>query len=345
MWNIIAIEGIDRIGKSTFIEKLIEHINENKYFVYSNQKYVVEKPTIGINTLKKIGYPLQDVPHIMELRNIGLFEELLFQAQENKKEDKFIIRDRFNLSELAYGISYRPGKFCYVFPEEKEPFLLYRKWNDWFEEELDKVAKVTLVTFVLDKNSYPNEDEAISASALVKVNEAFKELHEKSHFKNKLLIELHKDPETGMTDILDHIYDICWKVFGKVKYKEGKKRMWLYHDEVSKKVTLNFGNVYTYVGRYNKDGIFYTFIGDAIDPVDLFKILKESYDELYDGFLSDNRNYYRFPNGYMSITLLGAKWINYKIQELIYKKISDIDAIATPELPFPGPLDKDGLPF
>ena len=86
----IAIEGIDRIGKSTFIEKLIEHINENKYLVYSNQKYVVEKPTIGINTLKKIGYPLQDVPHIMELRNIGLFEELLFQAQENRKEDKFI---------------------------------------------------------------------------------------------------------------------------------------------------------------------------------------------------------------------------------------------------------------
>ena len=134
MWTILAIEGIDRIGKSTFIEKLSEHIDKNGYFVYFNQKFVVEKPTIGINTLKKIGYPLQDVPHIMELRNIGLFEELLFQAQENKNQDKYIIRDRFNLSELAYGISYRPGKFCYVFPEEKEPFLLYRKCNDCFEE-------------------------------------------------------------------------------------------------------------------------------------------------------------------------------------------------------------------
>ena len=344
MWNIIAIEGIDRIGKSTFIEKLSEHIDKNGYFVYSNQKFVVEKPTIGINTLKKIGYPLQDVPHIMELRNIGLFEELLFQAQENKNQDKYIIRDRFNLSELAYGISYRPGKFCYVFPEEKEPFLLYRKWNDWFEEELDKVAKVVLVTFVLDKTSYPNEDEAISASALVKVNEAFKELHEKSHFKNKLLIELHKNPETGMTDILDHIYDICWKIFGKLKYKDYKKQMWLYHDEVSNKVTLNFGNVYTYVGEYRQDGIFYTCSGDAIDPIDLFKILIESYDELYDGMLSNILNYDRWPNGWMSITPLGEKWINDKIQELIYKKIADIDAI-TSELPFQEPSDKDELPF
>ena len=344
MWTILAIEGIDRIGKSTFIEKLSEHIDKNGYFVYSNQKFVVEKPTIGINTLKKIGYPLQDVLHIMELRNIGLFEELLFQAQENKNQDKYIIRDRFNLSELAYGISYRPGKFCYVFPEEKEPFLLYRKWNDWFEEELDKVAKVVLVTFVLDKTSYPNEDEAISASALVKVNEAFKELHEKSHFKNKLLIELHKNPETGMTDILDHIYDICWKIFGKLKYKEDKKRMWLYHDEVSNKITLNFGNVYTYVGEYRQDGIFYTCSGDAIDPIDLFKILIESYDELYDGMLSNILNYDRWPNGWMSITPLGEKWINDKIQELIYKKIADIDAI-TSELPFQEPSDKDELPF
>ena len=203
MWTVIAIEGIDRIGKSTFIEELKKNVEKFGHDVS------IEKPTIGINTLKKIGYPLQDIPHIMEIRNIGLFEETLFQAQQNfSTKPRLIIRDRFNLSELAYGIAYRPGSFGELFPSEKEPFLLYRKWNDWFEEEFDKVTNTFLITFVLDKESYPNEDEAISASSLVKVNEAFCELAEASHFKKKITIELHKDPKTGMTNIMDKMNEV-----------------------------------------------------------------------------------------------------------------------------------------
>lgn len=211
MYTVLAIEGIDRIGKSTFINAVMENLKKK-----TELPVHVEKPTIGINTLHNIGYPLADVPGIMEIRNIGLMEEFLYRAQDAyiRKHHEIIIRDRFNLSELAYGECYRAEHFKKVTNQRSliRAISDYRKWNNWFEEEMDKVANVLLVTFVLDKESRPNEDEAISARELVKVNQQFNDIYETSAFQDKELIELHKDQTTGMTDIMLYVDIVTHRV-------------------------------------------------------------------------------------------------------------------------------------
>lgn len=217
MYTVIAVEGIDRIGKSTFLSALQREIHLQDPDI--GQPVVIEKPAIGINNLRQIGYPLQDTPGIMEIRNIGLMEEFLYRCDIASKthQSKIIIRDRFNLSELAYGALYRFPHFKIIAPADSifAGVSKYREWNEWFEKELDKVANVFLITFVLDKNSYPNEDEAISADKLVKVNKEFIMCHNTSKFKDKLIIELEKDPETGMTNIMDWVKPIAKKVLEK----------------------------------------------------------------------------------------------------------------------------------
>lgn len=221
MYTVIAVEGIDRIGKSTFLEALRREIHLQDLDM--EQPVVIEKPSIGINNLKSIGYPLQNTPGIMEIRNIGLMEEFLYRCDIASKtyQSKIIIRDRFNLSELAYGTLYRLGHFRIVEPANSEfsGLLKYREWNGWFENELDKVANVLLITFVLDKESYPNEDEAISAAQLVRVNNEFRNCHNSSNFKNKMLIELHKDPETGITNIMEYVKPLAKQVL-KIAYPQ-----------------------------------------------------------------------------------------------------------------------------
>lgn len=209
MKKVIAIEGIDRIGKSTFIDILAQRLTS------LGETVRIEKPTIGINTLKKIGYPLQDISNIMEIRNIGLMEEFLYRIQ-TETHDITIIRDRFNMSELAYGLYYRDAEFAKTIATSsiEESIQQYKDWNSWFEQELDKVSKNYMIVFVLHDDSYPNEDEAISAKMLDGVNKQFIKLFDECKFENKMLIRLHKNKVTGYTDILDYIdkiVEVCTK--------------------------------------------------------------------------------------------------------------------------------------
>lgn len=276
MWTFIAIEGIDRIGKSTFIDELKKKLQE----LNSGHHVSIEKPTIGINTLKKMGYPLQDIPNIMEIRNIGLFEETLFQAQQRQYEDnRIIIRDRFNLSELAYGIAYRPKMFKQTLDVEY-PHRLYRKWNNWFETELQKCAQVFMITFVLDRESYPNEDEAISAKDLVLVNEHFRLEHKLSAFNNKLLIELHKDPKTGMTNIMDKFEEIMTFL---TNYKwVGQEGAYFRRLDAYRKPSefiIQLGDSPILLGREVKSG--YILVGETEIPVYVvYRIVEEHKDAI-----------------------------------------------------------------
>lgn len=208
MYTIISIEGIDRIGKSTFIQKLKNQLE----FHNCLGPVSIEKPTIGINTLHKDAYPLQNVPGIMEIRNIGLFEELLFQVQQfmqsagiNEIPKKCVIRDRFHLSELAYGMVLRPEQFN-VKLGTNSGYDLYSEWTRWFEKQLMETwCNIKQITFVLDESSYPNEDEAISSKNLIPVNKNFIDEHEKCTFPKKI-IKLHM--KDGKTDIMEHLDEV-----------------------------------------------------------------------------------------------------------------------------------------
>jgi Thymidylate kinase. len=190
-YKLIAIEGIDRLGKSTFIERLFDKLIEldsSKNYVYN-----VEKPTIGLNTIDKNNYPLKDVNGIFEIRHIGLFEELLFQIQQHIKLDcpkKCVIRDRFHLSELAYGKIMRLNEFkLFGNNDFNLGYQKYLKWNNWFENQLLATGiKVYLITFVLE-NSDPNEDEVkeLTKEKLKEINEEFIAQYENSILPKKII--------------------------------------------------------------------------------------------------------------------------------------------------------------
>lgn len=325
MWTFVAIEGIDRIGKSTFIDELKKKLQE----LNSKQRVSIEKPTIGINTLKKMGYPLQDIPNIMEIRNIGLFEETLFQAQQRQYEDnEIIIRDRFNLSELAYGIAYRPKMFKQTFNVEY-PQRLYRKWNNWFETELQKCARVFMITFVLDRESYPNEDEAISAKDLVLVNEHFRLEHNLSAFNNKLLIELHKDSKTGITNIMDK-FDEIMTFLTNYKWvgQEGAYFRRLDACKEPSEFIIQLGDSPILLGKETENG--HILVGDTEIPIhDVYRIVEEHKD---------------------AIKSISGKYKDYQetkreiISFVSHIAISDLDSKRN-DLPFPEPNESDELPF
>lgn len=202
-YKIIAIEGIDRIGKSTFIKALYEKVSKN----YNPGKCRIEKPSIGLNTIDKVNYPLMKSQSIFAQRNIGLFEELLFQVNTHIKHNNSntcIIRDRFHLSELCYGKILRPTS--YEIYHDVFGFAVYEDWSHWFEQQLDATgANINLITFVLDDESIPNEDEVtiLTPEILMKINKEFMYQHEQSKFKNKLLIKLRM--VDGMTDIMSYV--------------------------------------------------------------------------------------------------------------------------------------------
>lgn len=194
---VIAIEGIDQIGKTTFCRALQRKLSEELEFV----KTTYEKPTIGLNNINKTQYPLSDIRSIFAIRNIGLFEEFLFNANThyiNCKDSEIIIRDRFNFSELAYGTTLRAHEYD-IF----ENIGKYIEWNSWFEKSLDDIAIVIPITFYLNGNA--NEDEVVASGVLNKVNKKFKDIHMISEFKNKQMIMINMDSETNLTDILDFV--------------------------------------------------------------------------------------------------------------------------------------------
>lgn len=212
-YKIIAIEGIDRIGKSSFISELHSKIKDK----YNPGACRIEKPTIGLNTLHKNEYPLKNVLGIMEMRNIGLFEELLFQVKhhiDNHNPNTCIIRDRFNLSELAYGWVMRKHWFGRLFDtdflNDTTGFKIYEEWNSWFENQLEETgADIYLISFVLKDEYTPNKDEVkeLTQNKLKTINSEFRIQHDNSKFKKKLLIELEMD-DLGQTDIFTYMDDV-----------------------------------------------------------------------------------------------------------------------------------------
>lgn len=199
--TVIAIEGIDRIGKSSFISELQKELEKRS----ANKKILIQKPSIGINTLHKNGYPLSGVSNIMEIRNIGLMEEFMEQCSLRKNEDEIIIRDRFHLSELVYGQYLRIHEFHKTFQFEHNPVELYEKWNSWFEEEIQKHANIHLVCFVLDENSEPNDDECLDAFLLKDINKQYHYHFNNSIIKSKHLIELTMNKDTNETNIMNFV--------------------------------------------------------------------------------------------------------------------------------------------
>lgn len=293
MYNIISIEGIDRIGKSTFINVLSNELN--RHCILGNIS--VEKPTIGINTLHKDAYPLRNIPGIMEIRNIGLFEELLFQVQQymaltkqHELPSKCIIRDRFHLSELAYGLVLRPEQFGLFDSDMESGYTRYSKWTRWFEKQLMETGcMIKQITFILSEDSYPNEDEAVAASNLVTINNQFITEHEKCTFP-KMLIKLNKN-ENGMTDIMDYLDEVVSFVLDLDVPKRKLKHVYTKDN----KMFIKCGDMNSKMAVINNDIIGNGFWNANVhDFAYWYDMIVKNEKDTYDNVKAKNESFYWF---------------------------------------------------
>lgn len=178
----IIIEGIDHIGKSTFIEALRRKL-EYQYTYYRDK--------IQLNTIRTV-MPGASVD-FLDVKHVGILCGVVNMADcvpEN------IIFDRLHLSGAAYAAALRNNEE----PKQILPF---------FENELNNITDVALVTFVLD-GTPRDDDEAVKSKDLERVNEQFDKLHDDSILpKIKVRLQMNQD---GMTNILDFVDQIAFLV-------------------------------------------------------------------------------------------------------------------------------------
>lgn len=178
----VIIEGIDHIGKTTFINKLTEKLKH---------RYTYYRDRIQLNTIKDVmpgvGVEFLDIKHagiLCGVLNMGDW------VSEN------IIFDRLHLSGAAYAAALRSNEQ----PKKILPF---------FENELNHIANPVLVTFMLD-GTPRNDDEAVDSTELEKVNEQFDKLHDNSILpKIKVHLKMNQD---GMTNILQFVDQIAFLI-------------------------------------------------------------------------------------------------------------------------------------
>jgi len=160
------IEGIDNVGKSTLIKNLKNALND---YVFQTLHYSsVKQPTLELN-----------IKYSTELY-MQMFSMMLNQQRFDKSG---IICDRSHLGEMVYGPIYRKHPGTYVLDIEKQFMCSRSLWDNLF-----------LITLVDKAENVIARDDGLSFSVDVDEKDAeiyaFKEAHEKSQIKNKLLVDV-----------------------------------------------------------------------------------------------------------------------------------------------------------
>lgn len=179
----IIIEGIDHIGKSTFIDNLLNGKLEHQYTYYRDK--------IQLNTIRNV---MPETPvDFLDVKHAGILCGVINMADCVREN---IIFDRLHLSGAAYAAALRNNEE----PKQILPF---------FENELNNITETVLVTFVLD-GTPRDDDEAVKSKDLEKVNEQFDKLHDNSILpKIKVRLQMNQD---GMTNILEFVDQIAYLI-------------------------------------------------------------------------------------------------------------------------------------
>jgi thymidylate kinase len=169
----IICDGPDNVGKGTLIKNIQNYFNDYTLHVlhYSNVKF----PSVCF---------LQQSTKLY----IEMFQ---FMKYVNRSKKSGVICDRSHLGEMIYGPIYRNYDGEYVLDIEKK-FSKYKNfWN-----------KIILITLIDNPENLIKRDDGLSFSTNIKNKiieiDNFKNAHNKSTIKNKLLIDIsvHNEQQT-----------------------------------------------------------------------------------------------------------------------------------------------------
>lgn len=190
--QLLIVEGIDRIGKTTFInrlESILESLGKDVILDLHQTTWV---PDI----------PLNKKPHCYEYTNaftMSYFLEVMGMFKH--KKDMVMIVDRYHASTVAYGLIKRRELI-------KELYGTYSHFLDTingFETELLRILgseNVHYIQFFTEGVGIPDTETEIEE--LIRVNYKFIAFFENSIIPSKYL--LHLDSDTNyQTNIMTHI--------------------------------------------------------------------------------------------------------------------------------------------
>ena len=171
------IDGIDRLGKSTLIDKIQEKYGYHLVIHYDKPKVLNEFLAMAMEFTDKTGNDLlNEARHLYQIHaNRNMFELM--------KTDIPIIFDRTHLGEMVYAPLYRGYSGGYVFQIEKD-FIDEKPYTN-----SDNVKLILLTT----SNTDMLQDDGLSFDFSKKEEEQkmFIEAFNHSNLRNKVIVDVH----------------------------------------------------------------------------------------------------------------------------------------------------------
>lgn len=176
MTKTIIVEGIDHIGKTTWIKN---HLIPSLKTIYGDSYDVVYyRDLIQLNTIKQV-LPNEDAS-FLDKKHYGILCGVINMLEAFKNKNLIFVFDRLHLSGAAYAEGLR---------NNIEPY----KFNTWFETELNKVTDPLLVSCLLEEDQIPSdEDEVVNSKQLEQINKLFAKYTVLSELpKCRILLKMH----------------------------------------------------------------------------------------------------------------------------------------------------------
>lgn len=176
MTKAIIVEGIDHIGKTTWIKNYL--IPRLKSIYGDSYKILYYRDLVQLNTIKQV-LPNENAS-FLDKKHYGILCGIINMLEAFKNEKIVFVFDRLHLSGAAYAKGLR---------NNDEPY----KFNAWFETELKKVTDPLLISCLLNENQIPsNDDEVVNSEQLERINQIFAEYTFSSELpKYRIFLEMH----------------------------------------------------------------------------------------------------------------------------------------------------------
>ena len=197
--KLIILEGGDRLGKSTLIEGICKHLNYDNVTIRH-----VGKPPKGLSPKEVLWYQFKAFD-----KEAQIFHKLnsINDSLHTMYYDETVIWNRSHLGEYVYSQMFRGGD-----PQElKNKLLFFEEHNFRFFS-----GQIYLITLTAEPEFFHSKEDGHSFSQKLedktKELELFKEAHDFSIIKNKLLIKVDHIIELPIgTEILNKGYS-TWPI-------------------------------------------------------------------------------------------------------------------------------------
>ena len=183
MKKLIIFEGIDQIGKSTFINSISDNILGSS----------IIKDDIQLNTSNPIKHYCANPHNFYENKHLGYMLGFINGLSYSSDNETYLC-DRLHLTAFAYAAALRPASLKDVFIDEPNLLAL----NNSFERILQSKFDTKLVTFIINESEehHIREDEVVTSKELKLVNRKFKKVFDSS-ILDKITVGLDYEETNG----------------------------------------------------------------------------------------------------------------------------------------------------